>query len=134
MIKVRKAALSAAVTGVMSATAFGFVLPVLTAHAYDNSQCAGTSNETCAFDGYDYQYGMGARYAGTAPQNISAAYNDKLSGWINFSSTGSRFHWDTNQGGNCVSMYAHNQATAHAGDGNPNNNRASSWAFNGTCN
>ena len=76
---------------------------------------------------------MGYRSPGSGLENISAGNQDKLSSWENLTSVNARFYYDIGGRGHCVNMYSRSSNTTHPGDGNPDNDKASSWAFNGHC-
>lgn len=128
-----KSKLAAVALGAMMAGGtFGAAIPALAAPpAAEAASCSG--NVTCAFDGYNYTYFLGSRSPGTGLQDITSANRNKLTGWINYTTTGSRFYYNTGGFGTCVPMYAQNRATAISGQYNPDNNQAESWAFTRTC-
>ena len=130
MTTVRKIAVSSSVIAVMSAGAFGLAVPAL---ADQPARITCNGNVTCIFDGYNYTAFLGSRSPGQPLSDISPGARNKLSSWINYTTTGSRFYYNTGGGGHCVSMYAQNRATAHAGDGNPDDNQAESYSFTRTC-
>lgn len=132
MIEVRRTVRSLAMTAGVAAGALAFVIPATASEATSYVNCPG-GNVTCAFDGYNYVNSIGYRSPGTALADISLAHRNLLSGWINYTTTGARFYYNTGGLGTCVPMYAQNRATAQAGDGNPDNNQAESWAFTRTC-
>lgn len=109
--------------------AVGLGAPALAAPAAPAATCSG--NLTCTYTNANYEVFLGSRAPNTALENISSGNRNKLSSWINYTSTGARFYYNTGGGGTCVSMGANNRASASAS--NPNNDQAESWAFTRTC-
>lgn len=132
MTKTRSILTSAAITGVLFAGGVVAAVPALAAH---NSLCKGT--ETCAYVNYNYVGLLGFLTPGSGLRNFSAGANDQLSSWENLSGTNSRFYYNSTTDphglGKCVPMYAHSSATVHPGDGNPDNDKGSSWAADHGC-
>jgi len=128
--------LSLGLTTVMSVGAFGVAIPALAAPTVTAAaDCSG--NRTCTYkggvnhDGGSYNGFLGSRTPGTTLENISVDNRNRLSSWINYTSTGARFYYNTNGNGTCVPMYANDRASATAS--NPDDNEAESWAFTRTC-
>ena len=122
---------TSAVAGAIATGALALAIPALAAPAVHNPLCP--SNETCAYVNYNYNGLLGYRAPGTGLANISTANRNQLSSWENLTGTNARFYYNINGGGHCVNMYEHDSATVHPGDGNPDNDQAESWAFNGGC-
>ncbi len=131
MVKPRSMLLSVGVVGALSAGAFGVVIPALAATPVPTAACSG--NLTCTYADYNYVTFLGSRSPGSPQQDISLASRNKLSSWINYTSTSARFYYLTGGRGTCVTMGARNRATVHPGDGNPDNDQAESWAFTRGC-
>lgn len=131
MLKVRSAVISLGISGALAAGTFGIAIPALAGPSLAAASCSG--NVTCTYVNYNYEVFLGSRSPGTTLQDISVGNRNKLSSWINYTSTGSRFYYQTGGHGTCVSMYANNRATVHPGDGNPDNDQAESWSFTRTC-
>lgn len=109
--------------------AIGLAVPALAAQTAAEVKCSGS--QTCAYYNANYDGFLGDRVPGTGLENILVQNRNKLSSWINNSSTGARFYYNTGGGGKCVSMGANNRASASAS--NPDNDQAESWAFTRTC-
>jgi hypothetical protein len=109
--------------------AVGLAAPALAAPGATAAACSG--NLTCTYVNAGYDTFLGSRAPGSGLQDISAGNRNRLSSWINYTSTGARFYYNTGGGGTCVSMGANNRASASAS--NPDNDQAESWAFTRTC-
>lgn len=121
---------SAVLAFTMGAGALMIGVPALAA-ADDSAalvDCSG--NRTCTYDG-SYTSFLGSRTPGSGLENLSAGAQNRLSSWINYTSTGSRFYYNTGGNGTCVPMYANDRASASSS--NPDNNQAESWAFTRVC-
>lgn len=129
-MNVRSILVSVGVSATMAVGALGFAIPALAATpAAATAECSG--NLTCTFKDAGYTNFLGSRSPGTGQADISPANRNLLSSWINYTGTGSRFYYNTGGGGTCVSMYAHNMASANSS--NPDNDQAESWSFTRTC-
>lgn len=130
-MKIRSVLTTAAISSAMVGGALVVAIPALAAPAAHNPLCP--SNNTCAYVNYNYNGLLGYRRPGTGLANISSANRNQLSSWENLTGTNARFYYNTGGGGHCVNMYERSSATVHPGDGNPDNDQAESWAFNGGC-
>ena len=132
MTKPRSLLISLGITTAMATGTLGYVVPALAAPAAP-AAAACSGNLTCTYVDYNYVTFLGSRSPGTKLQDISAGNRNKLSSWINYTSTSSRFYYSTGGRGTCVTMGARNRATVHPGDGNPDNDEAESWGFDRGC-
>ena len=66
----------------------------------DASQCP--ASRVCLFSDSNYVGLLGYRQAGLALTNISSSANDKLTSWINKTSTNARWYVDANGGGGAI--------------------------------
>ena len=94
----------------------------------DASQCP--ASRVCLFSDSNYVGLLGYRQAGLALTNISSSANDKLTSWINKTSTNARWYVDANGGGGCNNMMSNDEDAALSFW---DDNEASSWATNGKC-
>lgn len=126
----RSLLMSLGVSTTMCAGALGFAIPALAASPeVAGAGCSG--NRTCTYVDAGYTNFLGSRVEGTPRENISVDNRNKLSSWINYTSTGARFYYGLNGNGTCVSMYANDSASASSA--NPDNDQAESWGFNRRC-
>ncbi len=128
-MNVRSLLISFGITTAMSVGALGFAIPALAAPSGTTADCSGI--RTCTYVDAGYVNFLGSRTPGTPQENISFANRDRLSSWINYSGTGSRFYYNLGGNGTCVPMYAHDMASASSS--NPDNDEAESWAFTRIC-
>lgn len=121
---------SVATVGAIASLAVG-VFGVGPADAALNNNYCNHGAVTCMYADAGYLNGIAYHTPGTGLLNASK--NDQLSSWENLTSTGARWYYnsttDPNGLGPCVPMQAHFNATVHPGDGNPDNDQASSWTF-----
>lgn len=121
---------SAVLSVAMGAGALAVGVPALAAADDTASLAECSGNRTCTFDG-SYTDFLGSRTPGSPREVMSVGARNRLSSWINYTSTGSRFYYNTTGNNDCVPMYANDRASASAG--NPDNNQAESWAFTRVC-
>ncbi len=127
----RSMLVSVGVAGALAAGAFGVAIPALAASPVPAATCSG--NLTCTYADANYVTFLGSRSPGTGLADISLANRNKLSSWINYTSTSARFYYNTGGGGTCVTMSARNRNTVTPGVYNPDNDQAESWGFNRGC-
>ncbi|WP_134738753.1 hypothetical protein [Nocardioides sp. 503] len=128
--------LSLGVAAAMSVGVLGFAIPALAAPGVARAEsCA--NNRTCTYaggtnhDGGAYNTLLTVRTPGTGLANMDPGLRNRLSSWKNTSGTGARFFYGLSGNGNCVSMFANDQASASAS--NPDDNQAESHSYTNRC-
>ena len=121
---------SIGVSAALVVGALGFAVPAFAAPASTQASCSG--NLTCTYVDRGYSNFLGSRGPGVKLENITAENRNKLSSWINYTTTGSRFYYNVDGRGTCVPMYAQSRASADNST-NPDNDQAESWGFDRSC-
>ena len=130
-MSVRSLVASVAVGAGLAAGIIGVGVPALAATPSASYVTCPGGNVTCEFDGRGYVNAIGYREPGVGLADISSTNRNLLSSWINYTTTGARFYYNTGGNGTCVPMGAQNRASATGS--NPDDNQAESHAFTRTC-
>lgn len=135
-MNIRSASVTLVAAVAMTVASLGYAIPALAKPASVPADTC-LSNRTCVYDhgkddpGGSYTGLLGYRSPGVPLANITSANRNRLSSWINTSGTNARFYYGLGGHGTCVTMFAHDSASASSD--NPDNNQAESHGYDHGC-
>ena len=135
-MNIRPSLSSFVIASAMSVGLLGFAVPALSAPQAQRAETC-TNARVCTYaggqnhDGGSYNTLLTVRSAGTTRTDLDVGLQNRLSSWINRTTTNARFFYDTGGNGHCVTMNATDMKSAIAS--NPDDNEAESHGYNGRC-